>query len=392
MDLKQHYDLVVIGGGIYGCGVTQAAAAAGYSVLLLEKKDWASGTSSKSSKLIHGGLRYLESAQFSLVAECLRERETLLQIAPDLVRPVPFYIPVYKNTSRSRWQFYVGLSLYQILARRSKLRHFQRLKDADMKDLQGLRQDELRAVFRYWDAQTDDRLLTLAVLESARSLSADTLSPAHFIAATPADEGFVLQLAGNEQSYTVSCKTIVNAAGPWINEVQRHLGPGCSTLPIDLVRGSHIIVEGLHAEHIFYLEAPSDRRAVFVMPWGNNTLIGTTECIHTGSPDEVSASEQEILYLQQVYQYYFPSHPRRLLDSFAGLRVLPKQEGLAFHRSRETILHCDDPARPTRIAIYGGKLTSYRAESEKVIRRLAPLLGERARRGDTSKLALKRPI
>ena len=165
--LHHHYDVTVIGGGIHGAGVAQAAAAAGYKVLLLEKNDWAAGTSCKSSKLIHGGLRYLKSGQFSLVRESIREREILLKIAPELVHRNKFYIPVYDNSHYKNWQLRIGLSLYALFGLNRKACRFSVLKPEQGRQLSKLQTHGLQKVFCYPDAQTDDRLLTRAVIDSA---------------------------------------------------------------------------------------------------------------------------------------------------------------------------------------------------------------------------------
>ncbi|MCR4301236.1 MAG: FAD-dependent oxidoreductase, partial [Sulfuricaulis sp.] len=175
------YDVAVIGGGIHGVGVAQAAAAAGYSVLLMEQNNLGSGTSSRSSKLIHGGLRYLESAHFGLVRESLREREILLHIAPALVQRVPFYIPVYTATRRSPWKIRAGLSLYALLGGLSPETRFESVTRSRWQDLDGIATHGLRAVFRYEDAQTDDARLTQAVMQSAQSLGAELRCPANFL-------------------------------------------------------------------------------------------------------------------------------------------------------------------------------------------------------------------
>ena len=180
----EHYDVVVIGAGIHGAGIAQAAAAGGYTVLLLEQHAPAFGTSSRSSKLIHGGLRYLETGQFALVRECLREREFLLKLAPDLVRLVPFYIPVYRHTTRRPWQIHTGLSLYALLGGLGEHVRFTRVPRTQWDELDGIATHDLQAVYRYFDAQTDDAALTRAVLYSAQTLGATVKVPAEFLNAT----------------------------------------------------------------------------------------------------------------------------------------------------------------------------------------------------------------
>jgi glycerol-3-phosphate dehydrogenase len=382
------YDVVVIGGGIHGVGVAQAAAAASYSVLLLERTALASGTSSRSSKLIHGGLRYLESAQFGLVRESLRERETLLQIAPSLVRRVPFYIPVYNNSRRSPWMIRAGLGLYAVLGNLSRHALFSTLPRECWHDLDGLDDRGLQAVFRYEDAQTDDALLTQAVMRSAQQLGAELRCPANFLSATQSDAGFHIHALEGTNEISFRTKTLVNAAGPWVNQTLDRITPRPTVLPVDLVQGTHIIVEGETRHGIYYVEAPQDKRAVFVMPWKGCTLIGTTETPYDGDPACVHPLPEEIAYLQITLARYFPGHHGKLLDSFAGLRVLPRGTGPAFHRSRETVLHPDDPNHARLITIYGGKLTGYRAAAAKVMHLLKDSLPTRRARANTSEITL----
>lgn len=382
------YDVVIIGGGIHGVGVAQAAAAAGHSALLLERQALAHGTSSRSSKLIHGGLRYLESAQFGLVRESLREREILLRIAPGLVRRVPFYIPVYSATRRPPWMIRAGLSLYALLGGLARDARFESVPRARWGDLDGLDTRGLRAVFRYEDAQTDDTLLTRAVMRSAQALGAELRCPANFLSAVHDTDGWLVHfLAGSGE---VSCRagTLVNAAGPWANAVLDRIVPRPPTLTVELIQGAHVLIEGETRHGIYYVEAPSDGRAVFVMPWKGQTLVGTTETAFRGDPGNVRALPQEISYLQETLRHYFPHQHGRLLDSFAGLRVLPQGPGTVFHRSRETVLHPDN-AEPARlVTIYGGKLTGYRATAARVMRMLRKSLPARAAVADTANLKL----
>jgi glycerol-3-phosphate dehydrogenase len=382
------YDVVVIGGGIHGVGVAQAAAAAGHSALLLERQALAGGTSSRSSKLIHGGLRYLESAQFGLVRESLREREILLRNAPGLVRRVPFYIPVYSSTRRPPWMIRAGLLLYALLGGLSRNARYESVPRARWDSLDGLDTRGLRAVFRYEDAQTDDTRLTQAVMRSAQALGAELRCPANFLSAVHDTDGWLVHyLAGNGEA-SCRARTLVNAAGPWVNAVLDRIAPRPPMLTVELIQGAHILIEGETRHGIYYVEAPSDGRAVFVMPWQGQTLVGTTETVFNGDPGSVRALPQEIAYLQETLRHYFPHQRGRLLDSFAGLRVLPQGPGSLFHRSRETVLHPDDADHVRLVTIYGGKLTGYRATATRVMRLLQKSLPARQTVADTKKLSL----
>jgi len=382
------YDVAVIGGGIHGAGVLQAAAAAGHRAVLLEKNQLAHGTSSRSSKLIHGGLRYLETAQIALVRESLREREILLRIAPDLVRRVPFYVPVYRETSRRPWQLRVGLSAYAILGGMMANARFGSVARSRWPDLDGLETSGLQAIFRYWDAQTDDAALTQAVVDSARELGARLLCPATFVSARRIERGYRVVFRFEERDDELDCAALVNAAGPWANRVLESIEPVPPKLDVDLVQGSHIVVGGEIRQGVYYAEAPSDRRAVFIMPWEGKTLVGTTESPFDGDPENVRPLSAEIDYLRETLARYFPSRDTEVLESFAGLRVLPRQSGSFFRRPRETIFLADDPREPRLITLYGGKLTAYRSSGLKLLRRLRPALPTRSAVADTATLPL----
>ncbi len=386
------YDVVVIGGGIHGAGVAQAAAAQGFTVLVLEQSTLASGTSSRSSKLIHGGLRYLESAQFNLVRECLNERALLLKNAPDLVKLKPFYIPVFSETSRTAWQIRAGLALYSTLGGLSGDTRFKIVPKHEWNQLDGLDHEDLQKVFRYYDAQTDDKLLTEAVMRSAQSLGAELEMPAQLVEAERDKRSYIVRYQKDMQQIECHARLLVNAAGPWVNDVLSKVTQKISQLEVDLIQGTHIILEGSVAQGIYYIEAPEDKRAVFVMPWKDNIMVGTTESYYQGNPAKVHPLAKEKNYLLQTLGYYFPKYRHNthkdIVDSFAGLRVLPRTEDSAFSRPRDTIFHTDQPDDPRLVSIYGGKLTAYRATAEKLINEFRHLLPDKQAVADTKTLPL----
>ena len=386
------FDLVVVGAGIHGAGVAQAAAAAGQRVLLLEERAIAWGTSSRSSKLIHGGLRYLESAKFGLVRESLAERKILLEIAPQLVHLVDFHVPVYRHTSRRPWQLRAGLSLYSLLGGFERDTRFTRLPRDEWQTLDGLTSENLQAVFRYRDGQTDDAALTRAVVKSAVELGAQVLLPARWLSAQR--DGDIYTVHWSETGAVQECTTaaIVLAGGAWNSTMQARCTPVGAQPQVDLIGGAHLEVEGPIVRGIYYVEAPTDRRAVFVMPWRGHTLVGTTETLWTGPPEAIEPSAAEVEYLGLCLEHYFPEHPATFLSAWAGLRVLPRSDASAFSRTREVQLSVDDSAAPRRVAIYGGKLTGYRATALKVLDRLAPSLPVRGRKADTATLKLPIPV
>jgi glycerol-3-phosphate dehydrogenase len=388
----RRFDVVVVGGGIHGVGVAQAAAAAGHSVLVLEKRALANGTSSRSSKLIHGGLRYLESGQIRLVHESLVERRILLAIAPELVRLVPFFMPVYRETRRRPWQLRIGLSIYAILGGFGPGTRYRTLQRSEWSSLDGLQTRGLQTVLQYFDAQTDDAALTRAVMRSAQSLGAELRAPAEFVAAELNEDGAIVQYRDGAREGECAASVLVNAAGPWAAEVSDRIRPAIGVPAIELMQGAHLIVPGTPTRGIYYVESPRDGRAVFVMPWHGRTLVGTTETRFHGDPDHVRPLAAERHYLLSVLRHYFPLYSAlemRELDSFAGLRVLPAGRGHAFHRSRETLLMADRPRRPRVIGIYGGKLTGWRATAATVMKRVEGALPDTRRVADTARLRLQ---
>lgn len=386
---SEDFDVVVVGGGIHGAGVLQAAAAAGHRALLLEERGPAAGTSSRSSKLVHGGLRYLETFQLGLVRESLAERAILLRVAPELVRLVPFHVPIYRDTTRRPWKIRAGLSLYAMLGGLAREARFESVPKTEWSGLDGLRTEGLDAVFRYFDGQTDDAALVRAVLRSADALGGRFLAPASFLGARRDGDRWEVSYRFGERERTCEARALVNAGGPWVEEVRRKIAPLPPGLEVDLVGGAHIEVEGTLAQGIYYTEAPRDRRAVFVMPWKGRTLVGTTETPYSGDPAAVKPLDSEIEYLRDTLAHYFPSRGGAVLQAWAGLRVLPRGSGLPFGRPRETTLVIDDSRAPRMVAIYGGKLTGYRATAEKVMARLARSLPRRAPLADTARLALR---
>jgi glycerol-3-phosphate dehydrogenase len=392
--MKQ-YDVVVVGGGIHGAGVLQAAAAAGHSALLIERSGLASGTSSRSSKLIHGGLRYLESGQFALVRESLRERAIHLRIAAELVELKPFFIPVYRDTRRRPWQLRLGLWMYALLGGFDASTRFDTVPKREWPSLDGLDTDGLQTVIRYHDAQTDDALLTRAVVQSALSLGAELAMPAKFAGATLTEDGVAVTYSQDGSPVQCMARVLVNAAGPWAPNVGGAVRPPIPTPDVDLVQGTHIVLPFAVTAGIYYVESPTDGRAVFVMPWHGATLIGTTETPYRGEPDEVHPLPEEEEYLLAVARRYFPAfrHLTRehITQRFAGLRVLPAATQAAFDRSRETIFSTDREPKPRVVGIYGGKLTGWRAAAAHVLERIGASLPTCPRRAATDRLILRRP-
>jgi glycerol-3-phosphate dehydrogenase len=386
-------DMVIIGAGIHGAGIAQAASAAGHSVLLLEQSSIAAGSSSRSSKLIHGGLRYLESGQWRLVRESLHERALMLKLAPDLVKLQTFHIPVYRHTRRRPWQLRVGLSLYALLAGLDRTAHFGTVPRSRWGELDGLDTHQLEQVYWYHDAQTDDALLTAAVVRSAQSLGTQLAMPASFLGATLSAAAVQVRYRQDQLELECTARVLVNAAGPWAGTLAHAIAPAIAVPALQLVQGTHIMIDYQPRAGFYYLESPRDGRAIFVMPWKGRTLVGTTEVRYRGDPAEVHPAAHEIHYLQGVLHHYFPhwrgDHAPAVLGSFAGLRVLPGGEGHAFHRSRETLLCTDRAQQPRVLSVYGGKLTTWRAVAQRALQAVAASLPQRRALARTDQLLLQ---
>jgi glycerol-3-phosphate dehydrogenase len=258
-----------------------------------------------------------------------------------------------------------GLTIYALF---SGMR-FKTIAREHWPQLDGLSTRQLKSVFQYYDAQTDDQQLTEHVMAQAIELGTTLETRAVFVNARCDDQACHIQYRKDDQQLSASCRIIINAAGPWANQVLDRISPRPSMLEVDLVLGTHIIVPGQLEQGMYYLESPSDRRAVFVMPWKGHVMIGTTESHFNEPPRQVSAPREDIDYLISVYNHYFtrPISRQDVLETFAGLRVLPKSPGSFFHRSRSTIIHHDNSHKPRVFTLYGGKLTSHRATARQLI-------------------------
>lgn len=369
---SQVTEVIVIGAGIQGAGVAQALAACGYQVQLIEQASHpAAETSSNSSKLIHGGLRYLETGQFSLVRECLKERAILCKIAPHLVQLRPFYIPIYQGQQRSAAWVYAGLSLYRLLGGGPFKRHSSSHAQALGMDTAGLTQ-----LFEYQDAQTDDAALTRAVVASAQSLGAQLLFDEKICAIAKTDEGFQLtSLSG--KTFTAPC--VINATGAFINEVARL----CSELPqtaIELVQGSHLVIDHPAPAGCIYTTSNEDGRPVFMLPWQGKLMVGTTEHSLGNNPYAKAITYEERAYLIRAAKHCLPALREREVEvthTYCGVRVLPSGQQAANKKVRETQLTTLLSDSHQYLAIYGGKLTAYRATAEKAVKTLMPYLPKR---------------
>jgi len=366
------YDCLVIGGGVNGAGIARDAAGRGLSVMLVERHDLASATSSSSSKLIHGGLRYLEQFEFRLVAEALAEREIMLRIAGHLTWPTRFVMP-HVSELRPRWMIRTGLFFYDHLARRSLLPASQAVRLDRPPYGCGLRPD-LKHGFAYSDCRVDDARLVVVNALDAAGRGARVLVRTECVSARRGDGVWHARLSNGE---TVRARALVNAAGPWVKQVlNQHLGEATRDA-VRLVKGSHIVLPRLYrGEHAFILQN-DDRRVVFMIPFEERyTLVGTTDIDYEGDPGSPAASEDEVDYLCRAVGRYLARAPAasEVVWRYAGVRPL-YDDGSASPSAitRDYTLRVDDAdgAAPV-LSVFGGKITTYRRLAENALEKLSP--------------------
>jgi glycerol-3-phosphate dehydrogenase len=355
------FDLLVIGGGITGCGIARDAALRGLRVALVEKDDFASGTSSRSSRLIHGGVRYLEHGHLHLVFESSAERRRLLRVAPHLVRPLAFTWPVYAGARIPRWKLGAGLLLYDLLALfRNVGRHHRLSPKAVLEHEPALRTTGLLGGASYFDAATDDARLTLANAIGAAEAGAVVLNHAAVVEATTDDgsaTGAVVEDRLAAQRVTVSATVVVNATGPWGTAVRGS-------------KGAHIAVprDRIGNRAALTLLSPTDGRVLFALPAGPHAIIGTTDTYSASAPDRVHASNEDVRYLLDSANAFFPAArltTNDVVSAWAGIRPLVPTEGdTPGAASRE---HAIDADPHGIISISGGKLTTYRVMARDVV-------------------------
>ena len=389
---RDPFDLLVIGGGITGAGIARDAALRGLRVALVERDDFGAGTSSRSSRLVHGGVRYLEHGYLHLVFESSRERRTLLRIAPHLVRPLAFTWPVYRGARVPRWKLSAGLFLYDALALFRNIRSHRPLGPRGVRKrepavAQTMNGRPLRGGAVYYDAATDDARLTLATALSAAEAGAVVVNHAEAVALSHATEpgAAAPRVAGAEvrdclggARALVRASVVVNAAGPWSDQVRRLENPAAAA-GVRGTKGVHILVprERIRNRGALTLIAPRDGRVVFVLPAGPHTVIGTTDTPTDAAPEEVRATRADVDYLLDVANAYFPWSELTegdVISAWAGIRPLAAGGSAKdpAASSREHALH-ESPAG--LLSITGGKLTTYRSMAAEVVDAVERRLG-----------------
>ena len=361
--MRNNFDLFIIGGGINGAGIARDASGRGLKVCLADKGEIGGATSSWSTKLIHGGLRYLENYEFKLVRESLKEREVILHIAPDITKPIPFIIP-YSKKMRPAWLIKVGLILYDFLAGKSVIPKSKSINI--FKEYPNILKNKFIKGFQYYDVQVDDKKLTQLNAQDAKKNRALILENTKVNNVERFRDHWKIFL---ESGQVITAKILINAAGPWINEVVKDIIKIKSKKSIRLVKGSHIIIKKLYNEEIAFTLQNEDKRIIFVIPYKEKySLIGTTE-VEVKSPENPKINEEEIKYLIESANNYFIKQisSSDVINTYSGIRPLIEDFKEATKVTRDYVfdLNIDDQLSPL-LSIYGGKLTTYRKLSDKV--------------------------
>jgi len=393
---SEQFDVLVIGGGITGAGVALEAASRGLRTAIVEAKDWANGTSSKSSKLVHGGLRYLQQKEYRLVYENLYERQRLLENAPHLVAPLPFLIPLFgrdgvvnKTVAKA---YRTALWLYDITGGiRIGKRHRRLTPDEALAHLPTLKTDLLAAAFLYWDAQADDARLTLTVVRTAvldHGAVAANYAPVRELEHDTAGRAAGAML---DDGTRIEAKVVINAAGVWTDEV-RALDEGEHPDSLTPAKGIHLTVPRakLPCDIAAVVPVPQDRRSIFVVPWGEFTYIGTTDTEYHGPLDDPQVTPEDVEYVLGAVNRWItaPVAPEDVTGSWAGLRPLMKAE--ANVRTADlSRRHSVEVSRSGVVTITGGKLTTYRHMAHDAVEACEPLLGSKLARSRTKSLPLR---
>lgn len=387
-------DLLVIGGGIIGTGIARDAARRGLSIALVEQADLASGTSSRPTRLIHGGLRYLELFDFGLVRSDMKEREILLRIAPHLVFPLAFLLPLYRPSLVYRAKLRIGMLLYDLLSLDKSLPKRRWLRrSAALAAEPGLQPDGLAGAWRFYDAQVPlvERLVVENALDAAAhgALVLNHAKATSFLREGPRVTGAVVRDASTGSDIAVRARYTVNATGAWLDGTIAPLRPTAKPL-LRLTKGIHLVTPRA-TEQAHVLFAKRDGRLFFVVPWRGCTIVGTTDTDYHADPAAADATEDDVRYLQAEAQAAFPGAPFDVIHfTWAGIRALVRVEGVAegeVSRKHALYDHERRDGTPGVLSVIGGKITAYRAIAEEVADRVARTLGGETR-GDTARAPL----
>jgi len=367
------FDVAVIGGGINGAGIAREAALAGYRTLLVEREDFGAGTTSRATRLIHGGLRYLEHGEFGLVYESLGERETLVREEPHLVRPMRLLVPVYRGDARPAWKVRVGLALYDLFSIRKSLPRHRAMPTPALDAYEpGLSRDGLQGAYTFYDAQVEfpERLVAEAVRDTtdAGGIAMNHIACTRLLSPGHALRGVELRDECTGETAEVEAAVVVNAAGPWVDQVLAGSDAERHERLIGGTKGSHIVVEWPGGpRHGVFASAKEDGRPFFILPWYRYTLIGTTDLRYDGDPSDAQCTAGELRYLLDEATRLFPATPLRredVLYTYCGVRPLPytkDRDESSISRSHFIIDQAKRGGPNGLLTIVGGKLTTYRS-------------------------------
>ncbi len=381
---EEVFDLLVIGGGINGAAVARDAAMRGISIALVERGDFACGTSSRSSKLIHGGIRYLEQGDVKLVLEACRERDLLrTRLAPHVVRAQRFVMPVYTGEEPPLWQLRIGLLLYDALAGFRNVNNHRMLSVTDVRAHEpALQTDGLRGAALYYDCWTDDARLTIETVSAARSGGATVLNYAEVVALEKDSTGRLAtaRVADrlSDRTARVRARWILNVTGPWLDRIRR-LDDAGAPPRLKLTKGVHVVFDraAVGNRDAIVIRSPTDSRVMFAIPWQDRTLVGTTDTYYGGDPAKVAADKDDIDYILEATNHSFPRAnltARHVISTYAGLRplVAPEDEKEESDISRDDQIF-ESPAG--LLSLGGGKLTTHRHVAERIVDLVAGRLG-----------------
>ena len=387
---EKPFDLLIIGGGIVGSGIARDAALRGLRTLLVEQADFASGTSSRSSRLLHGGLRYLAQGRIGLVREASVEKMRLSKIAPHLCQPLPFLFPVWKGAGWPRWMLSIGVRIYDLLCGGNNLGKSRTYGPAALlKLLPGLRKEGLKGGTAHYDALTNDARLVIDTLRSAETAGASVRNYTTFVAASAAADGgwtCTVRSALDGEETVVRARAVVNAAGAWSGQIPH------STVRLRLTKGVHLVIDRARLPVADAVVLPEGDRILFVIPWGERIILGTTDTEYQGDPSAVRTDSNDVEYILGVVNRAFPEariQPGDVISTWSGVRPLiaPRHQkaGAPSDVSRNHEIRMGDPGW---FDVAGGKLTTYRLMAEQTVDQVGRYLGERLPASRTAELAL----
>jgi len=364
-------DVIILGAGINGSGIARELSITGKSVIVIDKSTIGNGTSSKSSRLIHGGLRYLETMQFKLVHEALQDRQELLRLYPDLVRLKSFYIPIYKPSRRPVWMIWIGLKFYDLLSGKNRQYHSRIVSRSQFPiHAASFKKDGLKGVFHYYDAKTNDLKLTQRVAQDAVSNGSIFYENTNIDSIKHNDQKFIIKTNDN----IFETPILINATGPWIDEVNKKYSLPAN-FNIRKISGIHITLEGLLTQDLMFMQT-KEKRIFFVIPEpeNNQTIIGTTEREESNNIDNITINEEDIQYLiDNINNYLKPGFQilkQNIKNSWIGVRPLIAEAENPTNLSREYELDKYKFGEATLLHVFGGKLTTYLSLARKVRKKL----------------------